>query len=188
MGWKVLYKKVNNELVDCINEKDVQTMPDDAVLGNVDPPVDFKKEKMELWKYDPVSKAVAMKTSQELADAEAIVYPRIKNRLIKKYAGALIHPVVQGKMEEIVDLCVQMITHFANGTVPSQIEVNAWNLVVTACASEFKLLLADVTQADAAAMSAKKKAARQAEIDMKNDPAWPKMPKTTPIPIGGDPA
>lgn len=165
---KVLYGKVTNELVgEC----------HDSYVGNdnhgvTDPPTDWSIEEKEIWKYDDVAEEVVLKTGQELADAQAIVFPRIIERLMQEHAGALVHPRVIGQLEGAADVVVQMVHHWVNDTAPTQDEKDAWNSWHGKCASSFKVTLATLaTEEDG--MAADKATARQAEVDMKADPDWP---------------
>jgi hypothetical protein len=137
-----------------------------------DAPANYDDYPYYFWKWNGVD-AIELKTGAELVAAQAQQAGQTVDHLIQKYAGPLVNPVTQGSMEEIVDLCVQLVHKLVNGTAITQAEKDAFNLIVTTCQGNYKLVLADVDQDVADGMNEKKAAARQAEIDMKNDPAWP---------------
>ncbi|KPK66715.1 MAG: hypothetical protein AMS21_00755 [Gemmatimonas sp. SG8_38_2] len=137
-----------------------------------DVPTGFIWEERIKWKWNGID-AVELKTGQELADALAILAPQKIAKLIKRHAGHLVNPVTQGSMEEICDLMVQLVHKLINGTAITQDEKDAFNLIVTTCQGNYKLVLADVDQDVADGMNAKKQAARDAEAAMKADPEWP---------------
>lgn len=137
-----------------------------------DVPNGFVWDERIKWKWNGVD-AVELKTGQELADALAILAPQKVSKLIERHAGHLVNPITQGAMEEITDLLVQLVAKLINGEAITKNEKEAFNLIVTTCSPNYKLLLADVDQGVADGMNAKKLAARSAEAAMKADPEWP---------------
>lgn len=137
-----------------------------------DAPANFLDYPMYFWIY--VDPDIVLKTGQPLADAQAKEKYDIASRLIEQYTAVLGSvAAIVGSMESMLDINNQMLNHFVNGTVPTQDEKIAWNLVITTCTPKYKLLLVDVTQAIADAMLARKSDARDAEAAMKADPDWP---------------
>lgn len=143
-----------------------------AGFGVAEAPLNYQDYPLYFFKWNGVD-AIELKTGADLAAAQLKQKGETINRLISAYAGSLVNPVTQGSMEEITDLLVQLVHKLINGTAITQDEKDAFNLIVATCQGNYKLLLADVTQDVADGMNAKKATARQAETDMKNDPAWP---------------
>jgi hypothetical protein len=102
-----------------------------------------------------------------------IVDNATKEALITKYCSKFVNPVVQGSMETAADFLVQMMDHFMKGTIPSAEQLTQWNLFVSTCSGNFKLLMENAVQADFDGMNTLKGQARQAEQDMYDDPDWP---------------
>lgn len=146
--------------------------PYDENYALADAPPDFTDHPFYWWKWDGAD--IVEKSGQELADAIAAHKASTMSRLIDKYTAALGNALaVIGSMEEMLDITNQITQKLMNGDAITQAEKDAYNLVLTTCAPKYKLLLANVTQAVADAMLAKKAAARQVETDLKNDPEYP---------------
>lgn len=137
-----------------------------------DAPANWDDYPMYFWKF--VDPDIVLKEGAELAAAQARQKAETAARLINQYTAALGNALaVIGSMEEMLDLNNQIVQKLMNGDAITQDEKDAYNLCVSTCAPRYKLLLADVTQAVADAMLAKKTAARDVETAMKNDPEWP---------------
>lgn len=166
---KVMYSTDTNEILGFMSSDDSPVLPG---YGLADPPENWDWNKHEQWKYDPAQQIIVLKTGQPYIDAWTIINGRTIQRLIEKYAGQLFNPVTMGQVEGAADVVVQMLHKWVNGDTPTQGEKDAWNSFVTKCGPYFKVTLATLPDEENDMRDAKA-AARQAEIDMKNDPEWP---------------
>jgi hypothetical protein len=165
---KVIYNTSTKEVV---GDGRIAAAP--AGHGALDAPANYKDYPRYFWKYDGVGEII-LKTGAELDAANAQKDGEVVNLLVEQYARHLLNPTNQGKIEEVVDLCVQAIKIvLVDGSSLTQDQKDRFNLVYDTCSPHFKLQLDDVTQGDADKMAVPKAAARQAETDMKNDPNWP---------------
>jgi hypothetical protein len=143
-----------------------------APLAALEAPANFTDYPFYFWKHD--SGSIVLKTGQDLTDAENKQKAEKAALLINQYTAQLGNVLsIIGSMEEMLDINNQIVQKLMNVDAITQAEKDAYNLAVNTCAPKYKLLLANVTQAVADAMLAKKTAARDVETAMKNDPDWP---------------
>lgn len=168
---KVVYIITTGELVETMEDNGAVDFP----YSLADAPANWDDYPMYFWRY--VDPDVVLKEGAELAAAQAKQKATTAGVIVDRYTALLgnVQSII-GSMEEMMDLVVQITTKLMNGDAVTQDEKDAFNMCVTACAPQYKLALADVTQAIADAMLAKKTAARDCATAIKNDPDWPYAP------------
>lgn len=146
--------------------------PDDDTKSLANIPEGFNIDEKILWKYDATSGNVEFKTGEDLADATASIITEMVNELIREYAGYTLNPVTLGQIEGACDIVVQFLNMWINDTTATQEQIDAWNSFYAKCSPYFKVTI-DTVAGEEDDMAIAKAAARQAEIDMKDDPDWP---------------
>jgi len=167
---KVEYIISTNEISGTVTALNPVPSGDNFALADV--PDGFVEDQKVLWKNN--NGTIIMKTGQDLINAQAAYYGEVVERLIKKYAFSALNPVTIGSLEAAADIVVQFVHKLVNAStsIPAS-DKEKWNAFYYTNADLFKLKLENATQTDWYEMSVLKAAARQIEIDMKDDPEWP---------------
>lgn len=138
-------------------------------FDTVEAPAEFEVGRYYLWVYDPGTSAVILKTGNDLKEA----FKNDKRRLIKKYFNPDDVIETNGDIEGAVDVVVQILHHWVNGTTPTQQEKDNWNAFYAANEDHFRYdNTTALPQAIWDAMGTAKGEARTKETELKNDPEW----------------
>lgn len=169
MEQKLQYNTITNEIDSLRIGISVHPEGENTALADI--PDGFDIDEKILWKYSDGQ--IAMKTGIELDIAMATLNESKAMELINRYAGFTNSPITLGQIEGALDLVVQILNKFVNDEELTQEEKDKWNAFVSTNEQFFKISLFGVSQEDFDDMADAKAAARQAEVDMKNDPEWP---------------
>ena len=134
-------------------------------------PEGFEWEDQSLWKMNETHTDIVLKAGEEFDAATEQLVSERRSSLIIKHAGPSVNPITLGNLEGATDILAFFMNKLINGETLSSEETDTWNSFYSKVSPYFKITLTDIPNEEDGLASAKA-AARQSEIDMKNDPDW----------------
>ncbi len=150
---------------------DVEGCPENDSQIYADAPFEFSFKYKTLWTLSTDSMSVIKKTGTDLEEAMNKLGSSLRRELVNKYAGSALNPVTLGNLEGATDILVAFMNKIINGESFSVEEKEIWNSFYQKVSPHFKTNISNIPNEEDRLANAKA-AARQAEIDMKNDPDW----------------
>jgi hypothetical protein len=146
-------------------------LADNSTEYLLESPESFVLKSMSLWKINQDKTRVVKKEGQELIDAQEALLKERRPKLIERYAGKSLNPVTLGNLEGATDILVFFMNKIINEESFLPEEKSIWDSFYSKVSPHFKVSLTDIPNEEDG-LAAAKAQARQAEINMKNDPDW----------------